>query len=230
MVNGINALKKLEIYSNDSNNINYHPKYPSNGIVSVKACLEEQTFKDFEHIIKLSEPKEKCDLCKKLNEGLKEARGKYIVMLQDWIAIEPDGLEKFLKVADDNKFITGSMGVTLDWKNIGWDWRSYRQGFQEIQYYEWEADWAIAPRKAFFDVGGYDEEYDEYWSLENVNLAYRVSKMGYTFWVLPNNKGIQYAHDKFEKHPFRLKWNPMIHNYKLREIDMGQSPIKLNYL
>jgi len=32
------------------------PSIRPDGIISVKACLEEQTFKDFEHIIKLSEP------------------------------------------------------------------------------------------------------------------------------------------------------------------------------
>lgn len=206
------------------------PSIRPEGIKTTINTLKEQTFKNFEHIIELSEPKESCDLCQKLNRALKKAKGKYIVMLQDWISIEPDGLEKFLKFADDKKFITGSMGVTSDWKNIKWDWRTYRQGFQEIQFYEWEADWAIAPKKAFFELGGYDEQYDQWWSLENVNLAYRASKLGYTFWVLPDNKGIQYAHDKFEEHPFRKKFNPMMHNYIIREIDMGESPIQLNYL
>ena len=178
----------------------------------------------------MSEPKEKCDLCRKLNRALKKAKGKWIVMWQDYISAQPDALEKFLKVADEKKFITGSMGMTLDWKTIKWDWRAYRQGFQEIQYYEWEADWAIVPKEAFFKLGGYDEEYDNYWSMENVNLAFRASKIGYTFWVLPDNKAIQFAHDKVEKHPFRHKWNPDFHNYKIRKIEMNESPIKLNYL
>lgn len=198
--------------------------------MAVKACLEEQTFKDFEFILELSEPGEQCDLCQKLNRAIKKARGKWIVMYQDYISIEPDGLEKFLRVAHENRFITGSMGVTADWKTIKWDWRSYRQGFQQIQYYEWEADWAIVPRQAFFELGGYDEEYDNYWSMENVNLAFRAERLGYTFWVLPENKAIQFAHDKFIKHPFRSKWNPSFHNYRIRQIDMGEIPTKLNYL
>ena len=206
------------------------PSIRPEGIIPVKACLEEQTFKDFEHIIKLSEPKEKCDLCKKLNEALKEARGKWIVMLQDWITILPDGLERFLKVADENKFITGSMGITSDWKIIKWDWRAYRQGFQEIEYQEWEEDWAIAPKKAFYELGGYDEEYDNYWANENVNLAFRAKKLGYSFWVLPSNKAVQFAHDKFSSHPFRSRWNPDFHNYKIKKIKIGEEPIKLNYL
>jgi len=206
------------------------PSIRPDGIVSVKACLEEQTFKDFEHIIKLSEPKEKCDLCKKLNEALREAKGKYIVIWEDYISAPPDTLEKLLEVADPKRFITVAGGTTMDWKTIKWDWRFYKQGFQEIEYHLWEMDLAIAPKQAFFEVGGFDEEYDEYWSNENVNLAFRASKLGYTFWLLPDVKAIQYDHDKFEEHPFRKKWNPIHHNYKILKIDMGESPIKLNYL
>lgn len=200
------------------------------GVKTVKSCLEEQTFQDFEHIVKLSEPKDKCDLCKKLNEALKEAKGKYIVVWEDYISAPPDTLEKFMKVADPKRFITSAGGTTTDWKTIKWDWRHHRQGFQEIEYQHWEMDLAIAPKQAFVELGGFDEEYDEHWSNENVNLAFRASKLGYTFWLQPEIKSIQWAHDKFIKHPFRERFDPDWHAYRIRKIDMGEFPIKLNYL
>lgn len=206
------------------------PSIRSKGVKVVEESLKEQTFRDFEWVLELSEPKDKCDLCQKLNRALKRSKGKWIVMWQDYIKAPPDGLAKFLEVADEKKFISGAMGVTLDWKDIKWDWRVHRERMSELPYYEWEADWAIAPRTAFYELGGYDEEYDEYWSMENVNLAFRAQKLGYKFFVLPDNKAIQFAHDKKEKHPFRHKWNPKFHQYKIRRIDMGTLPIKLKYL
>lgn len=205
------------------------PSIRPEGVAFVEASLKEQTFKDFEWILELSKEKEKCDLCHKLNEGLKKSKGKWIVMWQDYIKAPPDGLEKFLKVADEKKFITGALGHTTDWENIKWDWRAFRK-WQPIQYYEWEADWAIAPRKAFFELGGYDEEYDNYWSIENVNLAFRAEKLGYTFWVLPDNKAVHFEHDTIQKHPFRHKIDADWHSYKIRKIDMGEEPIRLKYL
>ena len=203
------------------------PSIRKEGLKIVEDSLKQQTFRDFEWIVRYSEPKEKCDLCHQLNQALKLAKGKWVVMWQDWITAPEDGLEKFLKVADEKKFITGSMGITKDWKTIKWDWRAYRSGFQEIQFYEWEADWAIAPLKAFYELGGYDEEYDNYWGMENVNLAFRAKKLGYTFWVLPDNKAIHFSHPVA---PSKKNRDTDFHNYKLRKIEMGEEPIKLNYL
>jgi len=205
------------------------PTIRPKGLEIVQKCLAEQTYQGFEWLVEVGIPEKGNDLCKAINRMLKRAKGKWIVMLQDYIKILPDGLERFLKVADEKKFITGSMGITEDWKDIKWDWRAFRK-FEPIQYHECEADWMIAPKKAFFELGGYDEEYDNYWGMENVNIAFRAEKLGYTFWVLSDNKAIQWAHDKFIKHPFRARWNPLFHQDKIRQIDMGESPIKLNYL
>jgi len=206
------------------------PTIRPQGLEIVQKCLAEQTFQDFEWLVEVGIPERGHDLCKALNRMLKRAKYDFIVMLQDYISILPDGLERFLKVADEKKFITGAMGITPNWKTIKWDWRAYKQGFQEIQYYEWEEDWAIAPKKAFFEVGGYDEEYDNYWAMGNVNIAFRAMKLGYTFWVLPDNKAIQWQHDKFQKHPFRDRYFPIFHQDKIRKIEMGESPLILNYL
>ena len=204
------------------------PSIRPEGLKVVQECLSKQTIQDFEWLTEIGIPP-KNDLSAALNRMLKRAKGKWVVMLQDYIKISDDGLEQFLKVADEKKLICGSGGKTTDWENVKWDWRA-TQGFREVDYLQWEGDWAIAPLQAFKDVGGYDEEYDKYWSFDNVELAFRLSKMGYTFWILPTNKSIHFDHDKFTKHPFRERWNPDFHNNNIRNIEMGNKKIKLSYL
>jgi len=204
------------------------PSIRPKGLEITQKCLSEQTFQDFEWLVEMGIPP-KYDLSAALNRMLKRAKGKWIVMLQDYIKIKPDGIEKFLDVADEKKLISGAGGKTTDWENIKWDWREVGD-FRQVDYQMWEGDWAIAPLQAFKDIGGYDEEYDKYWSFDNVEIAYRLDKIGYTFWILPTNKSIHFDHDKFTKHPFRDRWNPDFHNQNIRKLDMGEKEIKLNYL
>ena len=185
------------------------PSIRPKGLEITQKCLAEQTFQDFEWLVEIGIPERGNDLSRALNRMIRRSKGEYIVMLQDNIKIGKDGLEKFLEVANEKKLICGAGGKTTDWENVKYDWREAGE-YREVDYMKWEGDWAIAPRKAFLDVGGYDEEYDNHWSFDNVEIAFRMSKLGYTFWVLPDNKSIHYDHDKFEKHPYRDKFNKSI--------------------
>jgi glycosyltransferase involved in cell wall biosynthesis len=205
------------------------PSIRSEGLKVVQESLEKQTFQDFEWLVEMGIVSHGCDLSKAWNRMLKRAKGEWIVLLEDYIKIPPDGLERFLKVADPKKLFTGAVGKTLDWKSIKWDWRNFGES-REVDFRHWEIDWAFGPLQAFKDVGGFEEEYDEFWSSENVEIAYRMSRLGYKFLVLPDNKGIQWAHDEIIKHPFRHKFSPHFHNARLKDIEMGLKPVKLNYL
>lgn len=205
------------------------PSIRPKGLAITQKCLAEQTFQDFEWITEIGIPEKGCDLSKAFNRMLKRAKGKWIVVLQDYIKIKPDGLEKFFKIADNKKLYTGAVGKTLDWKNIKWDWREFKE-FREIDFSHWEIDWAFGSLQAFEDVGGFEEEYDQFWSSENVEIAYRMSKLGYKFYVDPQNKAVQYDHDKVFKHPFREKFNSHFHSARLKDIEMGIKPIRLDYL
>lgn len=205
------------------------PSMRKKGLKFVERSLKEQTFRDFEWVVQYSQPKNKCDLCHQLNLGLKKAKGKWIVMLQDYMKAPPNGIERFLEDADESKLITGSVPVTTDWKTLKYDWRDWHEG-GKIEPHQWEANWAIAPKQAFFDVGGYDEEYDNYWSCENVNIAERMAMLGYTFWIQPDNKAVHFLHDEVEKHPWRCKFNADFNAKVLEETKEGKRPIKLKYL
>lgn len=205
------------------------PSIRCKGLSIVQKCLSRQTYQNFEWLVEIGIPTRGCDLSRAFNRMLRRARGEWIAILQDYTRIEPDGLEKFLKIADPKKLYTGALGKTLDWKNVKWDWREFGE-FREVDYRRWEIDWGFASLQAFRDVGGFEEEYDQFWSSENVEIAYRMSKLGYRFYVMPNNKAIQYDHDKVFKHPFRHKFNPTFHSAYLQDIEMGNRPVKLKYL
>jgi GT2 family glycosyltransferase len=134
--------------------------------------------------------------------------------------------------------MTGPKGVTKNLKSCGevyytnelaWDWRT--QGIlHEIQPLQWEADWASAPRQAFFDVGGYDEEYDMGWSWENAEIAIRIAKAGYNFMVDPENIAIGWNHNDFEPHPFNFPGNLNSHRFDETQRKLAGGLYKLNYL
>jgi len=205
------------------------PSIRPKGLAITQKCLSEQTIQEFEWLVEIGIPRRGCDLSRALNRMLKRAKGKWVIVLQDYIKIKPDGLDKFLKIANEKELYTGDVGMTLDWKNVKWDWREIGE-FREVDYRRWEMDWAFGPLKAFKDVGGFEEEYDNFWSNENVEIAYRMSKLGYKFYVMPENKALQYNHDKVFKHPFRDKFNPTFHSAHLQKIDMKEKPIRLDYL
>lgn len=205
------------------------PSIRPKGLAIVQKCLAEQTCQDFEWLVEMGIPTRGCDLSRAFNRMIRRAKGEWIAILQDYTKIKPDGLERFLEIADPKKLYTGAVGKTLDWKNVKWDWRKSGK-FREIEYRHWEIDWGFAPLQAFKDVGGFEEEYDQFWSIENVEVAFRMSKLGYKFYVMPDNKAIHYDHDKVFKHPFREKYNPMFHSARIQDIEMGNKPIKLDYL
>lgn len=201
------------------------PSIRPEGLKVVQKSLERQTFKDFEWLVEIGLPARGCDLSASLNRMLKRAKGDRIVMLQDYIKIEDDALEK---VAQHSDFVTYPVGKTLDWNVVTWDWRDAGE-FREIEYMHWEADWASAPRQAFFDIGGYNEKFDEGWSWENVDVAYRAEKMGYKFYCDPSVRAIAYDHDAKIEHPFRGKNE----NQSLAEMTKGladEGVVKLDYL
>lgn len=159
-------------------------------------------------------PSDKFLLPKALNRALKRSQGEIIVMLQDCIEIPEDFLEIVVKEYDGS-FITYPVGKR-NGDSIDWDWRTNNN--REIQPHEWEADLAVAPRRAFFDIGGYDEAFCDGWSWDNVEVAYRAKAAGYSFKCSNSVAGIAIDHDKELKHPFRnvLKNN----DWRARETEM----------
>ena len=184
------------------------PSIRPRGLEVVQESLERQTFTSFEWLVEIGMPSRGCDLSAALNRMLLRSRGDIIVMLQDYLKIPHNAFEEIVKLHEkhDKTFITYSVAKTLDWKEVVPDWR-YHGVSRKIEPREWEADFASAPRQAFFDVQGYNESFDRGWSCENLDLAERAKMAGYYFMVVPSLRAVAFDHDAKIKHPFRNKLN-----------------------
>jgi hypothetical protein len=165
-------------------------------------CLELQTFQNFEWLVEVGLRNRGCTLATDLNRMLRRAKGSRIIMLQDCIRIEPDTLEKIDTLP--NEFYTFPVGKVDEFgDNPRWDWRDQEEHQGKITPNLWEADFAAAPLQAFIDIGGYDERFNEGWSWDNVEVAWRAQAAGYAFYNSKIVHGIAWDHDKFTENPWR---------------------------
>lgn len=165
-------------------------------------CLENQTLQDFEWIVEVGLKNRGFTLPSDLNKMLRRAKGERIVMLQDCIKIDNDALERIDTL--ENNMWTFPVAQTSDFVAgvYEWDWRANYSGILPGPHY-WEADFAAAPTQAFFDVGGYDEEFNKGWSWDNVEIARRMYRAGWVACCHPGIMGVALKHDSLEEHPFR---------------------------
>ena len=162
-------------------------------------CIEQQTFQDFEWLVEIGLRHRGFTLPSDMNKMLKRAKGDRIVSLQDCITIDDDALERINKLSND--LWTFPVGQQ-DTDSVEWDWRDTNGGELLGPHY-WESDFASAPRQAFFDIGGYDEDFNNGWSWDNVEVARRMYRAGYTGFCDPTIRGVAIRHDKLQEHPFR---------------------------
>ena len=202
------------------------PSIRPEGLKPNQEALQSQTFKDFEWLVEMGLPP-KHDLNAAFNRMLKRAKGELVVFMEDWTKCPPDGLQKFWDAyqREPKIFWTAPLGKTLDWKTQEWDWRAFSDAKPEWKC--WEIDWACAPLSALKEIGGFDEELDDYWSSDNVNIAYRAFLAGYGFKLLSNNPAIALDHDKLTKHPFRDRYKPEFNNMRMSYFTAGN---KIDYL
>lgn len=199
------------------------------GLQPNKESLATMTFppEDFEWLIEEGDGTTH-DLNAAFNRMLKKAKGELIVFMEDYTKATTNGLIKFWEAyqKEPNVLWTAPLGKTEDWKNVQWDWRSYAD-LSEITYDRWEIDWGAAPKKILFEVGGFDEELDKYWSCDNVNVGYRAYLHGYKFKNLSDNPAIAFNHNAHMPHPFIKHYNPEFNKSRMNSFRIGE---KLPYL
>lgn len=197
------------------------------GLEILQKCLKEQTFTDFEWVQDIGLGT-KHDLNQAWNRMLRRANGELIVFLQDYIKIEPEGLQRFWDAyqANPRTMFTAAVGKSnnLDFTSPKWDWRNIKKG--EIDYTRCEMDWGAAPLAVFKEIGGFDEELDNFWSMDNVSVCKRADMFGWKFMNI-ENPAIAYDHDAFIEHPFRKDYSPVFSNMRMEEY--AENP-KLPYL
>jgi len=202
------------------------PSIRPKGLEIVRECLLNQTFKDFEWLVDINWTG-KHDLNASFNRLIKRANGELVIFLQDYIKIAPEGLQRFWEAYQrETKLYTAPVGKSKkeDYSDVIWDWR--KNNYSEVGGTFWEIDWACAPKRILYDIGGFDETLDQYWSCDNVNIGYRLQLKGYKFENI-DNPAVAFDHDAFEEHPFRKDYHPNFNNERMQAFERG---LTIDYL
>ena len=163
------------------------------------------------HVPAPTRPGDLWNLNKAYNEALRHCCGELVVSLQDYIWVPPHGLARYWQVYQalgPRAFLSGvaelfapTLPVTnprgkvtifsrpwsgrpvrrtrLDWRLLG-----SRGVIVEAGPGSWELNWAGAPLRAFYEIGGFPEEHDRlFYSCDNRSIAFCARRLGYRFYV-----------------------------------------------
>lgn len=161
-----------------------------------------------------------------LNEGLRYCLDSdYVIFYQDFIELPPDCFEKLLELSDDKTFVT-----TCTPNYDGSDDGRYtgKDSPRACRPEEWEANVSIAPMKLIKELGGFDIDYDNGWSWDNVNVAQRAAMLGAKFILDESNRPKLYPHEQADKE--NLPLNQKRHADTMKAIRSGTKPLRLNHL
>ncbi len=226
------------------------------GLDILKKSMDQQTFRDFEVIVldelhresgfidvvpPVKKPNMFWNLSASLNEGVRHAKGELIVLLQDYIEVPPDGLQKYWDrhlqepkglisgVGDQFDQVTGECTFKDPRK---YEYKGGYKGFYVTIPLCWEANWGCFPKQAWLDVGGFDEAYDAGWAHDNTDFSDRCQHLGYHTFLDTDNEVICISHIRlFNEQAFRDKSpnNTPLYNKLSAMRHQGLAPIKLNY-
>ena len=149
------------------------------------------------------------------NEALRHCRGDLVVSLQDYIWVEPDGLERFWSAhrhSGGRGFVCGVTAtyalpapverrdgkVTIfaePWTEAPTELLRvdesrcrFPSGLSPTTPFGWELNWAGAPLDGLYDVGGFAEDHDRlFYSYDQVTVAMVADRLGYPFLVDRDN-------------------------------------------
>lgn len=179
------------------------------------------------------------------NVGFRNCSGELIVCLQDYIWINPYGLEKYWQAYVNNphalvtgvghqyalpsqKDIVDSHGkITVFEKPYTskpqvQTWSDPRLKTDGETFYmcypqDWELNWASIPRRIIYELGGMDEQYDyEGFAWDNVNIAVRADMLGYKTYIDQTNICMGFNHDGWWPNPLKVeRKSPMEYHFKV---------------
>lgn len=143
------------------------------------------------------------------NAGIAEARGEWVLFLDDDALAEPDLVEKYLEAIKKHPG-AGLIGghillnrpehLEMPWQP-GWEryWSHFETGYREYtevsDWYEfpWGANWC-ARRKVLFQIGGFRGAYgrrgEDYSGGEEIIAASLIQTLGYSIGILPQARVI----------------------------------------
>ena len=212
------------------------PTIRPRGLEIIQECLAKQTFQEFEFLVEVGIPERGHDLNAAFNRMIRRAKGELLVFWQDYVKAPDDALEKWWKAYQKHQdtLMTAPLGKVDNYgdKEIRWDWRAWKQNEKQTDFTDclprsFEIDWGAAPKKAIYDIGGFDEEADFHWSGDNVLVAIRADMKGWKFACFFTNPAIVWDHDAHMKHPFRERYNTNFLNDRINAYKAG---LEVDYL
>lgn len=157
------------------------------------------------------------------NEGLKHITSNFVIFYQDFIDLPSDCFSKLLELVDDETFVT-TLTINADGSQ---DTRALDIDTPYLcQPNFWESNVAIAPMAVIRELGGFDENYDEGWAWDNVNLAERAELLGCKFMIDETNQPQLLYHEKVTN----IAPNGDRHSETMKKIKEGVLPLRLNNL
>lgn len=147
------------------------------------------------------------------------AKGDWIVSVQDHIAIPDNALEHIASL--EPAFYTFPIGKVIeDGDEPRWDWRKHRHG--DIHWQEWEICFGAAPRAWLIEIGGFDEQLDQAWGFDNVNVGLRADLAGFPMRCDNTIPAIAFDHDAKGEISFRERRDETLHNKRLNDFRRGE--------
>jgi hypothetical protein len=229
------------------------PTIRPEGLDIVNIALKRQTFREFEWLIGSPSYPEFPDsrwvkdnfkggvwtLNRACNKLVKKAKGELIVSWQDYTFADPDCLEKFwFHYQQEPTHLVSGVGNKYSsvYPELGeLVWEDPRINQSNGSYYEcypvdWEANFAAAPKSSFYDVGGYDEYLDNYFSMDNVSIVERIDSLDkYKFFLDQTIKSYSLVHgrpkDWDKKHAMHGAYDE-----RKQELKLSNRWPKLSYL
>jgi len=214
------------------------PSVRSAGLELVKKALLRQTFTDFEWIVNDKRYKGGYwGLNRAYNDMIRQAKGELLVSWQDYTFAEPDALSRFWNCYTSNPYSIVS-GVGNKYIDETWmikKWQDPRERSDNTSFYEcfpWdvEANFCSIPKRAVYEVGGFDEKMDfEGFGFDARGVFERIDMLGeYKFYLDQANVSYSLEHDRpdgWDEHNMINKWP----EYKQTQIDKKRYPV-LSYL
>ena len=164
------------------------------------------------------------------NGCLRVAEGELIVSIQDNAFFDPSGLEKFWTHYElDNKVIVSGVGnkysddtfSVMTWKDPRE--RDDQGSFYKCYHNDIEWNYCAVPKKAIYDVGGFDEEMNKYSSLCGLDVLDRLNIVGgWEFYLDQTNKSYSLEHPRYdnweENLPFKKAYPDRLKQYKVNPV------------
>jgi len=188
-------------------------------------------------------PSDFYNLNKAWNLAYNKAEGELIVDIVDYIWFPPDTLTRLWNHYQANpKGLISGIGhqyeKNLDERPINQVWVDPRslqsdKSFFEVSPNEVEMCLCSIPRQAILDCGGLDKEFDRFAALSEKEMCWRMSKLGYNFFI---DKGIEYRALKHDRIGGREEWDKAYfkgceyYQKCLKDLENGTRPLNVGFI